>query len=335
MDGVMYIAVILVGSIFISQGYINGADMVAYLLYIQTLLTTIRRIVEFAEQFQKGTTGIERFFEIMDEPVSIKNKKDPVELENVRGEISFHGVSFSYSEEGEKVLNHINIDVKKGESIALVGPSGGGKTTMCSLIPRFYDVTEGSVTLDGVDVRDISLESLRKNVGVVQQDVYLFNGTVKENIAYGKRNASDQEIQRAARLAGAHEFIMGLSDGYDTYVGERGVKLSGGQKQRISIARLFLKDPPVLILDEATSALDNESELLVQQSLERLAKDRTTFIIAHRLTTIRNAARIFVLTEDGIAESGTHKELMDKRGEYYKLYSMYSENSLEKGKEDL
>lgn len=335
MDGVMYIAVILVGSIFISRGYINGADMVAYLLYIQTLLTTIRRIVEFAEQFQKGTTGIERFFEIMDEPVSIKNKKDPVELENVRGEISFHDVSFSYSEEGEKVLNHINIDVKKGESIALVGPSGGGKTTMCSLIPRFYDVTEGSVTLDGVDVRDISLESLRKNVGVVQQDVYLFNGTVKENIAYGKRNASDQEIQRAARLAGAHEFIMGLSDGYDTYVGERGVKLSGGQKQRISIARLFLKDPPVLILDEATSALDNESELLVQQSLERLAKDRTTFIIAHRLTTIRNAARIFVLTEDGIAESGTHKELMDKRGEYYKLYSMYSENSLEKGKEDL
>lgn len=335
MDGVMYIAVILVGSIFISRGYINGADMVAYLLYIQTLLTTIRRIVEFAEQFQKGTTGIERFFEIMDEPVSIKNKKDPVELENVRGEISFHDVSFSYSEEGEKVLNHINIDVKKGESIALVGPSGGGKTTMCSLIPRFYDVTEGSVTLDGVDVRDISLESLRKNVGVVQQDVYLFNGTVKENIAYGRKNASDQEIQRAARLAGAHEFIMGLSEGYDTYVGERGVKLSGGQKQRISIARLFLKDPPVLILDEATSALDNESELLVQQSLERLAKDRTTFIIAHRLTTIRNAARIFVLTEDGIAESGTHKELMDKRGEYYKLYSMYSENSLEKGKEDL
>lgn len=327
MDGVMYIAVILVGSIFISRGYINGADMVAYLLYIQTLLTTIRRIVEFAEQFQKGTTGIERFFEIMDEPVAIKDKKNPVKLDKVQGEISFRDVSFSYSEEGEKVLNHININVRKGESIALVGPSGGGKTTICSLIPRFYDVTEGSVTLDGVDVRDISLESLRKNIGVVQQDVYLFNGTVKENISYGKRKATDEEIEQAARLAGAHDFIMGLSEGYDTYVGERGVKLSGGQKQRISIARLFLKDPPVLILDEATSALDNESELLVQQSLERLAKDRTTFIIAHRLTTIRNAARIFVLTEDGIAESGTHKELMKKRGEYFKLYSMYSENS--------
>lgn len=327
MDGVMYVAVILVGSIFMANGFINGADLVAYLLYIQTLLTTIRRIVEFAEQFQKGTTGIERFFEIMDEPVAIKDKENPVVMDKVEGEIKFENVSFSYSEEGEKVLDNINIDVKKGESIALVGPSGGGKTTLCSLIPRFYDVTDGKVTLDGVDVRDISLDSLRKNIGVVQQDVYLFNGTVRENIAYGKENPTEEEIITAAKLAGAHEFILGLSEGYDTYVGERGVKLSGGQKQRISIARLFLKNPPVLILDEATSALDNESELLVQQSLERLAKDRTTFIIAHRLTTIRNAARIFVLTEEGIAEVGTHKELMEKKGEYYKLYSMYSQRS--------
>ena len=264
---------------------------------------------------------------MIDEPVTIKDKDNSVVMDEVQGIIEFDDVSFSYSEEGEKVLDHINIDVKKGESIALVGPSGGGKTTICSLIPRFYDVTGGKVTLDGVDVRDISLESLRKNIGVVQQDVYLFNGTVKENIAYGKEDASDEEIINAAKLAGAHEFILSLSDGYDTFVGERGVKLSGGQKQRISIARLFLKNPPVLILDEATSALDNESELLVQQSLERLAKDRTTFIIAHRLTTIRNATRIFVLTENGIAESGTHKELMDKKGEYYKLYSMYSERS--------
>ncbi len=323
-DGVMYIAVIILGSAFMIHGKINAADLITYLLYIQTLITSIRRIVEFNEQFQRGMSGVERFMEIMDEPVDIHDPDNAVTLENVKGNIDFNDVSFKYSENGADILSHINIHVKEGESIAIVGPSGGGKTTLCNLIPRFYDAAGGSISIDGTDIKTLTLKSLRDNIGTVQQDVYLFSGTVYENIVYGKPGADRDEVIRAAKAAGAHEFISELADGYDTYVGERGLKLSGGQKQRISIARLFLKNPPILILDEATSALDNESELLVQQSLERLSKNRTTFTIAHRLTTIRNATRIIVLTPNGIAEEGTHTELLQKNGEYAKLYSMYS-----------
>lgn len=323
-DGVMYIAIIVLGSYFMLKGHITAPDFVTYLLYIQTLITSIRRIVEFTEQFQRGITGIERFQEIMDEPIDIEDAPDAVELKNVSGHVVFEGVNFRYSDSAENVLEAMNIDIKPGENVAIVGPSGSGKTTMCNLIPRFYDLTSGSIFIDGTDIRSISLKSLRDNIGMVQQDVYLFSGTVFENIVYGKPDATRDEVIEAAKAAGAHEFICGLKDGYDTYVGERGLKLSGGQKQRISIARLFLKNPPILILDEATSALDNESELLVQKSLKRLSEGRTTFTIAHRLTTIKNATRIFVLTQDGIVEEGTHTELMEKGGEYAKLYSMYS-----------
>ncbi len=325
-DGIMYIAVVVAGSLFMIGGQISAGDLTAYLLYVTTLLTSIRRIVEFAEQFQRGMTGIERFIEIMDVPVEIKDEPDAHELENVTGDIRFQNVSFRYSEENGEVLQHIDLHVKPGENIALVGPSGGGKTTLCSLIPRFYDVTDGEILIDGQNVKKLTLRSLRSQIGVVQQEVYLFSGSVFENIEYGKPGASKEEIIQAAKQAGAHEFIMGLENGYDTYVGERGVKLSGGQKQRISIARVFLKNPPILILDEATSALDNESERLVQKSLEKLAKGRTTFTIAHRLTTIRNATMILVLTEEGIVEKGTHQELMEQKGVYHSLYSMYQEN---------
>jgi ATP-binding cassette subfamily B protein len=293
-------------------------------MFVSTLLTSIRRIVEFAEQFQRGMTGIERFCEIMDIDPEIKDSPDACELVDVKGEIEFCDVSFSYESEDKTVLSHLNLKVKEGESIALVGPSGGGKSTLCSLIPRFYDVSSGEILIDGVNIKDIKAASLRSHIGVVAQDVYLFSGSIRENIAYGKKDATEEEIIQAAKLAGAHEFISTLPDGYDSYVGERGVKLSGGQKQRISIARVFLKNPPILILDEATSALDNESERLVQMSLEKLAKGRTTFTIAHRLTTIRNADRILVLTEDGIMESGTHAELLQKGGLYSELYRMYS-----------
>lgn len=323
-DGVMYIAVIVIGSVFMINGYINSADLIAYLLYIQTLITSIRKIVEFTEQFQKGITGIERFSEIMYHPVEILDGDGAKDITGVKGNVRFENVTFGYSDDDGKVLKNISVDINAGESIAVVGPSGGGKTTLCNLIPRFYDISEGRITVDGTDIRDITLSSLRGNIGMVQQDVYLFSGSVKENIAYGRPGASDEEITEAARMAGADDFINELPQGYDTYVGERGVKLSGGQKQRISIARLFLKNPPILILDEATSALDNESELLVQKSLEKLAKGRTTFTIAHRLTTIRNASRIIVLTKDGIKESGTHSELIAKGGEYAKLYSLYT-----------
>ncbi|HAN44300.1 MAG TPA: thiamine ABC transporter permease [Ruminococcaceae bacterium] len=323
-DGLMYLGVIVAGSIFIINGLITSFDLVAYLLYITTLLTSVRRIVEFTEQFQRGMTGIERFAEIMEQHIDIKDKPDAVELKNVAGNISFENVSFKYADNLENVLENINLEIKQGDNIALVGPSGGGKTTLCSLLPRFYDVTSGRILIDGNDIRSIKLKSLRSNIGVVQQDVYLFSGTVYDNIEYGKPGASRDEVIEAAKKAGAHEFIISLPQGYDTYVGERGVKLSGGQKQRISIARLFLKNPPILILDEATSALDNESELLVQQSLEKLAANRTTFTIAHRLTTIRNATKILVLDETGIAEQGTHDELMSKNGVYSKLYGMYS-----------
>lgn len=323
-DGVMYIAVIVIGSLFMIDGRLTPADLIAYLLYIQTLITSIRRIVEFTEQFQKGITGIERFFEIMDEPVETYLPENAIELKNVTGNIEFKDVYFRYSDNAKDVLAKINLSIKKGENIAFVGPSGGGKTTLCNLIPKFYDLTFGTITVDGIDINNITLSSLRNNIGMVQQDVYLFSGTVYENILYGKPDASRSEVIEAAKAAGAHDFITELKDGYDTYVGERGLKLSGGQKQRVSIARLFLKNPPILILDEATSALDNESELLVQTSLKRLSKGRTTFTIAHRLTTIKNASRIFVLTSNGIAEEGTHEELMAKGGEYAKLYSMYS-----------
>ncbi len=322
-DGLMYIVVVVAGAFFLKSGAILASDYIAYLMYVTTLLTSIRRIVEFAEQFQRGMTGIERFFEIMDIEPDITDAPHAKEIADVRGEVTFDDVSFHYGE-GQEVLSHLNLQVGAGERIALVGPSGGGKTTLCSLIPRFYDATEGSVKIDGVDIRDIALHSLRNHIGVVAQDVYLFSGSIRENILYGKLDATEEEMVEAAKSAGAHEFILSLPNGYDTYVGERGVKLSGGQKQRISIARVFLKNPPILILDEATSALDNESEHLVQQSLERLTKGRTTFTIAHRLTTIRSADRILVLTEDGIAESGTHQDLIAKGGLYYDLYQLYA-----------
>ncbi len=324
-DGLMYITVVVAGAIFIGKGKISAADLVAYLMFVTTLLTSIRRIVEFSEQFQRGMTGIERFAEIVDQNPDIVDKADAVELKDVKGDINFSDVSFAYSEENEEVLAHLNLSINAGENVALVGPSGGGKTTICSLIPRFYDIEKGKITVDGLDIRDVTLKSLRENIGIVQQDVYLFSGSVMENIAYGKPDATPEEVYEAARLAGAEEFIKNLPDGYDTYVGERGVKLSGGQKQRISIARVFLKNPPILILDEATSALDNESERLVQKSLEVLAKGRTTLTIAHRLTTIKNADKIIVLTSDGIIESGSHKELLSAGGLYADLYKSYSE----------
>ena len=322
-DGVMYIGVILIGALFMSRGHINSADLIAYLLYIQTLITSIRKIVEFTEQFQKGMTGIERFREIMDEPVTICDNDNAQDTEKLNGNIEFRNVRFRYNDNGTDILNHINLNIKQGENIAIVGPSGGGKSTLCNLIPRFYDIAEGEIYIDGKSISDITLKSLRSNIGTVQQDVYLFCGSVYDNIVYGKPGATREEVENAAKAAGAHDFIMGLKDGYDTYVGERGVKLSGGQKQRISIARVFLKNPPILILDEATSALDNESELIVQKSLEKLSQGRTTFTVAHRLTTIKNASRILFLTPEGITEEGTHDELIKKGGDYAKLYSLY------------
>lgn len=324
-DGLMYIVVVMAGALFLAAGKISVGDYTAYLLYISTLLTSIRRIVEFTEQFQNGMTGIERFCEIMDAPVEIKDNPGAKELGTVKGEVAFDHVSFHYADDqNHEVLSDLNMHVSPGQNIAIVGPSGSGKTTLCNLIPRFYDVTRGHISIDGQDIQGITLKSLRNSIGMVQQEVYLFSGTVRDNILYGKPGASDEEMLLAAKRAGAHEFIMQLPDGYDTYIGERGVKLSGGQKQRLSIARVFLKNPPILILDEATSALDNESELLVQKSLEELAKGRTTFTIAHRLTTIRNADVIWVLTDKGVEEQGTHQELMDKHGVYHSLYSMYA-----------
>ena len=311
-DGLMYFVVILAGGLSLVYGAISAGDLVAYVLYVSTLIATIRRIVEFAEQFQRGMTGIERFAEIMDTPIAIADKPDAKPLEVKQGGIEFKDV---------QVLHHVNLTIRPGESLALVGPSGGGKTTLCNLIPRFYDVTGGAVLVDGQDVRAVQLHSLRQAIGVVQQDVYLFSGTVAENIAYGRPGATRAEIEEAARLAGADGFVRALKNGYDTYVGERGVKLSGGQKQRLAIARVFLKNPPILLLDEATSALDNESEILVGQSLDKLAKGRTTLAIAHRLTTIKNADRILVLGKDGIEEEGSHEELLAKKGIYYRLWN--------------
>lgn len=330
VDGVMYIMIVVVGAFALMQNKINVGDFTAYLLYVTSLLTSIKTIVTFTEQFQKGSTGIERFMEIMDTPVRIEDTKNAKELRDVEGAIRFNDVSFHYGDQKDAVLEHINLSVKAGETIAIVGPSGSGKTTLCNLIPRFYDTTQGRITIDGTDIRDVTLKSLRCNIGVVQQDVYLFSGTVYENIAYGRQDATQAQIIEAAKLAGADAFIRSLPDGYDSAVGERGVKLSGGEKQRISIARVFLKNPPILILDEATSALDNESELLVQQSLVKLAKGRTTLTIAHRLTTIRNADKILVLTKNGIEEQGSHDTLVAKGGIYASLYQLYSKEPTER-----
>ena len=320
-DGLMYLVVIVAGGLFLVYGKIDPGDMVAYMLYVTTLIATIRRIVEFAEQFQRGMTGIERFCEIMDADVEIFDEPDARPLTVTEGAIRLEDVSFEYPDDHNQVLRNVNLSIRPGEKVALVGPSGGGKTTLCNLIPRFYDVTSGRILIDDQDVRSVTLKSLRGAIGVVQQDVYLFSGTVYENIAYGKVGASREEVIAAAKLAGAHEFITQLKNGYDTYVGERGVKLSGGQKQRISIARVFLKNPPILILDEATSALDNESEVLVGKSLEKLARGRTTLTIAHRLTTIQHADRILVLGAEGIEEEGTHEQLLAKQGVYYRLWN--------------
>lgn len=313
---------LLMGAWLMMKGELSAADLVTFLLYINNFTEPVKKLVNFTEQFQNGYSGYERFVEIMNIAPDIKDKEDAKSLDRVQGEIQFEDVSFHYSENKENVLSHVNLDVKPGEYVALVGSSGAGKTTLCSLIPRFYDVTGGAVRLDGIDIRDVKLKDLRRQIGIVQQDVYLFAGTILENIRYGKPEATDEEVVNAAMAANAHEFIMSLPEGYNTDIGQRGVKLSGGQKQRLSIARVFLKNPPVLIFDEATSALDNESEKIVQHSLELLAKDRTTFVIAHRLSTIRNAERILVLTEDGIAEEGTHESLLTQGGIYAGLYNM-------------
>lgn len=316
------IIVIVAGAVFITKGIVDVTVLITFLLYVNNFTEPVKKLINFTETFQNGVSGYERFLEIMSIEPAIKDKENAVGKSDFRGDVTFRDVSFRYNDKNEYVLNHVSLDVKAGEYVALVGSSGAGKTTLCSLIPRFYDVTDGSICVDGVDVRDLKLKCLRNNIGIVQQDVYLFAGSIIENIRYGRPGASDEEVYEAAKKANAHEFIMSLPEGYDTDIGQRGIKLSGGQKQRLSIARVFLKNPPILIFDEATSALDNESEKVVQESLETLAADRTTFVIAHRLSTIRNAERILVLTEDGIAESGTHKELMEKRGVYYNLYNI-------------
>ena len=320
-QGMMYETVIVGGGYLIAKGDMAPADLAMYALYIGIFISPIQILVEFTEMLQKGLSGFRRFLEVVETEPEIVDAPDAVELTNVKGNISYQDVSFHYTTE-EPVLSHVSFDIPAGKAIALVGPSGGGKTTICSLLPRFYDVTDGSITIDGKDVRNVTLKSLRSCIGLVQQEVYLFGGTIRENIDYGKQNATDAEIIEAAKKANIHDFIMELPDGYDTFVGERGARLSGGQKQRISIARVFLKNPPILILDEATSALDNESERHIQKSLEELAKNRTTITIAHRLSTIRNADEIIVIDDLNIAERGTHKDLLEKNGIYANYYQM-------------
>ncbi len=314
------IIVIVAGGVLMVKGLVKVPDFITFLLYINVFTEPVRMIIDFTEQFQNGYTGFERFVEMISIEPDIKDREGAEVLSDVKGDITFEDVSFKYKEGAHRVLRHINLDVPAGSYVALVGSSGGGKTTLCSLIPRFYDVTGGTIRVDGKDIRDVTLKSLRDNIGIVQQDVYMFAGTILENISYGRPGASKEEIIEAAKLANAHDFITSLPNGYDTDIGQRGVKLSGGQKQRISIARVFLKNPPILIFDEATSALDNESENIVKESLERLAKNRTTLVIAHRLSTIRNAERILVLTENGIEENGTHEDLLNKGGVYASLY---------------
>jgi len=323
------VVVISAGGYFIYRGLMNVADLLAFMMYVSVFLQPIRRLSNFMQQFESGMTGIERFAEIMEIKPEITDAPDAVELTDVKGDIEFQNVSFSY-DGNEKVLENINIRIPAGKTVALVGPSGGGKTTLCHLIPRFYEVKEGRILIDGRDIREYTLKSLRKNIGLVQQDIFLFAGTIGENILYGNVEASREEMIEAAKRANIHDFIMSLPNGYDTNVGERGIRLSGGQKQRISIARVFLKNPPILILDEATSSLDNETEIRIQQALEELSKGRTTLVIAHRLSTIKNADEIIVLTEDGIVEQGTHEQLMEKRGVYYNLYqAQFKENTMD------
>ena len=318
-QGMMYLVTVVYGGWLIAQGQMAADDLAMYALYIGIFISPIQILVELAEMMQKGLSGFKRFLAVIETEPQIVDAPDAQELKDVKGHVVYEDVSFRYSQE-EEVLNHVSFEIPAGRSVALVGPSGGGKTTICSLLPRFYDVTGGRITIDGKDVSHVTLKSLRSMIGIVQQDVYLFCGTVKDNIAYGKPGASMEEIMEAARKANIHDFIMSLPDGYDTFVGERGTRLSGGQKQRISIARVFLKNPPILILDEATSALDNESERHIQQSLEKLSKNRTTITIAHRLSTIRNADEIIVINNEGIAERGNHKELMEKGGIYAHYY---------------
>ena len=323
MISLVTVVVVTGGTMLLTNGTVAIADLIAFLLYINNFTEPVRKLINFTEQFQNGYSGFERFLEIMNVEPDIKDKEDAVSVNRLEGNIDFNQVDFKYEETTKPVLQNVNLHINKGEYIALVGSSGAGKTTVCSLIPRFYEVSSGSVCIDGTDIRDMKLHDLRSNIGIVQQDVYLFVGTIMDNIRYGKPDATEEEIIAAAKEANAHDFIMELPDGYDTDIGQRGVKLSGGQKQRISIARVFLKNPPILIFDEATSALDNESEKVVQESLEKLAKNRTTFVIAHRLTTIQNAKRILVLTENGIEEEGTHEELLMQGGIYEKLYHMH------------
>ena len=322
-QSLLYLSAILAGGLFIAQGEIRISELTVYILYINTFLNPIQKLVDFTEQLQKGMTGFERFLTIMNTKPEIKDAKDAQAIRKLAGEITFEKVSFGYDE--EDILSNVNLKIEAGKTVALVGPSGSGKTTFCSLIPRFYEVTSGRILIDDKDIRKITQRSLRNAIGIVQQDVYLFGGNIRENIAYGKPEATEEEIIEAAKKANIHEFIMSLPEGYDTYVGERGVRLSGGQKQRISIARVFLKNPPILILDEATSALDNESERFIQKSLDELAKDRTTLVIAHRLSTIRNADEILVLTPNGIEERGNHSDLMKQEGVYANLYNMQFE----------
>ncbi len=320
-EGLLYLVVLVYGGYLVAKGGLHVADLAVYALYIGIFINPIDVLVEFTELFQKGYSGFRRFAEVIETDPQIKDRPGAGELDHVKGVIDFRDVSFQYNG-AEHVLDHIDIHIDAGKTVALVGPSGSGKTTLCSLLPRFYDITGGKVCIDGSDIRDVTIHSLRQAIGIVQQDVYMFSGSIRENIAYGKPDATDEEILAAARSAGIHDFISGLPDGYDTFVGERGTRLSGGQKQRIAIARVFLKDPPVLILDEATSALDNESERYIQESLDRLAKNRTTIVIAHRLSTIRNADEIIVIADNGIAEQGTHEELMGHDGIYAKYYNM-------------
>ena len=333
-QGLLYLVILVAGGYFVAMGTLDPVSLATYALYINIFVAPIEILVEFTEMFQKGFSGFKRFLEVIETEPEIVDRPDAKELKDVKGVIDYQDVSFAYTDE-EPVLNHVNIHIEAGKSVALVGPSGGGKTTLCSLLPRFYDVGDGSISIDGEDIRNFTLHSLRSSIGIVQQDVYLFAGSIRDNIAYGKPTASDEEIIEAAKKANIHDFIEALPDGYDTSVGERGTRLSGGQKQRVSIARVFLKDPKILILDEATSALDNESERHIQKSLEELAKNRTSITIAHRLSTIRNADEIIVITENGMEERGTHKELLAKNGVYANYYRLqfegldYDEDTIE------
>ena len=324
LQGMLYVVTLVSGGFFIARGSLSYNDLAVYALYIGIFITPIGQLMDFTEMLQKGYAGFKRFAQIMETEPDIQEAPDAVELEHVTGDIQYKDVSFQYTDK-EQVLSHLNIQIPAGKTCALVGPSGGGKTTICSLLPRFYDVTGGSVLVDGHDVRQLKLTSLREAIGIVQQDVYIFAGTVRENIAYGKKDATQQEIEEAAKNANIHDFIMGLEDGYDTYVGERGTRLSGGQKQRIAIARVFLKNPPILILDEATSALDNESEKHIQEALDRLSVGRTTVVIAHRLSTIRSAEKIIVIDEGGVKEQGNHHQLMELDGIYARYFNMQFE----------